>query len=76
VVERIRDDEISLLDNARRESFICIPGRDVGERRFGSGETGNRFLELAVNREGAADESDTSRAGAVFLESFDSCADD
>ena len=65
--------EVTLLDDCRGESLVCIPARDIRERRFGTDEPGNCILEITMNRERAADESNASRSRAEFLETVDSC---
>src|SRR5687768_2871405 len=71
VIERIGENEVALLDDARRETLVRIPRRHIRQRGLRSDESRNRFLEPAVDREGSADESHAAGAGTVTLESVD-----
>ena len=71
VIERVRDHEVVLLDDRRRQTLVRVPRRDVAERCLRADQFGDRLLQVAVNRERSADESDTPRARAELPQPFD-----
>src|SRR5687768_17795630 len=76
VIQRIGENEVALLDDARSETLVRIPGRHIRQRRLSSNESRDRCLEAAVDRECSTDESHAAGAGTITLEPVDSRAHD
>jgi len=76
VVEFVGDDDVAGFADGGEECFGRVPARDEGVGCFGAHVFGDGFFEGQVWGEGAADETDGSRARAVFLECFDPGFDD
>src|SRR5437868_14063162 len=54
VIQGVGDDEVTFRDYRTYQPFIGVPCRDEAQRRLGADESGERFLELAMNRERSA----------------------
>jgi hypothetical protein len=76
VIELVGQNDVVGTDQRRKQSFVRCPTAYIGESLWRADEAGDRFLDLAVTFERAADKADGGRAGAVRLQAFDTRCDD
>ena len=75
VVQLVREDHRTLVDERRDRRLVRVPARDVRERGFRAGEVGELALELQMRLERPADEAYGAGAGAVSPQPFNACLD-
>jgi hypothetical protein len=71
VIECVGDDEVPLLRDRRGEAFVGIPRRHEAERSLAADELRQPLLELAMDREGSADEPHARRPRAELVQAVD-----